>query len=376
MLSTQSSNPALVEMIREEIRSRGPQSFAWFMAQALYHPEHGYYSTDRAAIGLRGDYFTNVSVGPLFGELLAAQFAEIWERLGRVDNFLILEQGAHHGQFARDVLESARRRSPEFFSGLRYQIVEPFSALQDRQSQGLKEFGDRVLWRKSLDELEPFVGVHFSNELLDAMPVNLHGKLVGLEGDKLVFVERPGGTPMNQAMLDWIDCLSTKLERGFVIAVDYGFSRAEFREVLQVRAKHRALDSPFDEIGEADITAHVNWTDLAERAEANGLRVAGFTDQHHFLTGIVSEFGRGGSPEPPANASPARTDWGQSPLPSDSKTKRALQTLLHPEMLGRSFQVLALAKDVDLAEPLSGFKFARNSCQALGLWVCNARVST
>ena len=376
MLSTQSSNPALVEMIREEIRSRGPQSFAWFMAQALYHPEHGYYSTDRAAIGLRGDYFTNVSVGPLFGELLAAQFAEIWERLGRVDNFLILEQGAHHGQFARDVLESARRRSPEFFSGLRYQIVEPFSALQDRQSQGLKEFGDRVLWRKSLDELEPFVGVHFSNELLDAMPVNLHGKLVGLEGDKLVFVERPGGTPMNQAMLDWIDCLSTKLERGFVIAVDYGFSRAEFREVLQVRAKHRALDSPFDEIGEADITAHVNWTDLAERAQANGLRVAGFTDQHHFLTGIVSEFGRGGSPEPPADASPARTDWGQSPLPSDSKTKRALQTLLHPEMLGRSFQVLALAKDVDLAEPLSGFKFARNSCQALGLWVCNARVST
>jgi len=376
VLSTQSSNPALVEMIREEIRSRGPQSFAWFMAQALYHPEHGYYSTDRAAIGLRGDYFTNVSVGPLFGELLAAQFAEIWERLGRVDNFLILEQGAHHGQFARDVLESARRRSPEFFSGLRYQIVEPFSALQDRQSQGLKEFGDRVLWRKSLDELEPFVGVHFSNELLDAMPVNLHGKLVGLEGDKLVFVERPGGTPMNQAMLDWIDCLSTKLERGFVIAVDYGFSRAEFREVLQVRAKHRALDSPFDEIGEADITAHVNWTDLAERAQANGLRVAGFTDQHHFLTGIVSEFGRGGSPEPPANASPARTDWGQSPLPSDSKTKRALQTLLHPEMLGRSFQVLALAKDVDLAEPLSGFKFARNSCQALGLWVCNARVST
>ncbi|PYL97584.1 MAG: hypothetical protein DMF18_02135 [Verrucomicrobia bacterium] len=366
----------LFECIRAEIKKRGPQSFAWFMAQALYHPEHGYYSTDRAAIGRRGDYFTNVSVGPLFGELLAAQFAEIWKRLGRIDNFLIVEQGAHHGQFARDVLESTQWRSPEFFSALHYQIVEPFSTLRDRQSQGLKEFGDRVSWRRSLDELEPFVGIHFSNELLDAMPVNLQGKLVGLDGDKLVFVEGPGGRPMNQAMLDWIDCLSTKLERGFVIAVDYGFSRAEFREVLQVRAKHRALDSPFDEIGEADITAHVNWTDLAERAEANGLRVAGFTDQHHFLTGIISEFGRGDSPEPPANASPARTDWGQSPLPSDSKTKRALQTLLHPEMLGRSFQVLALEKDVDLAEPLSGFKFARNPCQALGLRVCNSRVST
>src|SRR2546423_5094040 len=117
MLSAQSSNKALAEIIQETIRSCGPQSFAWFMAQALYHPEHGYYSTDRAAIGRRGDYFTNVSVGPLFGELLAAQFVEIWKRLGPIDNFLIVEQRAHHGQFARAVLESTRRRSPEFFSG-------------------------------------------------------------------------------------------------------------------------------------------------------------------------------------------------------------------------------------------------------------------
>src|SRR5947207_13405356 len=337
------------------------------MQQALYHPEHGYYSAGRCAIGRRGDYFTNVSVGPVFGELLAAQFAEIWERIGKIDNFVVVEQGAHHGEFARDVLESARWRFPEFFSALRYQIVEPFAALQDRQSETLRHYRDRVLWKKSLDKLEPFIGIHFSNELLDAMPVNLRGKLVGGDGGQFVFVESATGAPANQSMLDWIDSLSTKLRRGFVIAIDYGFSRAEFREVLQVRAKHRRLDSPFREIGQADITAHVNWTDLAERAEANGLRVAGFTDQHHFLTGIISEFGRGDSPEPPANASPARTDWGQSPLPSDSKTKRALQTLLHPEMLGRSFQVLALEKDVDLAEPLSGFKFARNSCQALGL---------
>jgi SAM-dependent MidA family methyltransferase len=318
------------------------------MEQALYHPEHGYYSSDRAAIGRRGDYFTNVSVGPLFGDLLAAQFAEIWERLGKIDNFLIVEQGAHHGQFACDVLESTQRRFPEFFSTLRYLIVEPFSDLQDRQSKTLQPFGDRVLWKKSIDQLEPFVGVHFSNELLDAMPINLQGKLVGLEGDELVFVEGATGAPPNQAMLDWIDCLSTKLRRGFVIAVDYGFPRAEFREALQVRAKHRSLDSPFEEIGQADITAHVNWTDLAERAEVNELRVAGFTDQHHFITGIMAEF-------------PGLLDQ------ADAKTKRELQTLLHPEMLGRTFQVLALAKDVDLRAPLSGFQFARNPREGLGL---------
>jgi SAM-dependent MidA family methyltransferase len=173
------------------------------MEQALYYPDHGYYSSGRAAIGRRGDYFTNVSVGPLFGDLLAAQFAEIWERLGKIDNFLIVEQGAHHGQFARDVLESTHRRFPEFFSALRYQIVEPFSVLQDRQSETLQQFRDRVSWKKSLDELDAFTGIHFSNELLDAMPVNLRGKLVGLDGEKFVFVEGPTGAPLNQAITDF-----------------------------------------------------------------------------------------------------------------------------------------------------------------------------
>src|SRR5205814_5911952 len=239
---------------RAEIKMHGPQYFAWFMEQALYHPAHGYYSSGRAAIGRRGDYFTNVSVGPFFGKLLGAQFAEIWERVGKVDNFFIVEQGAHHGQFARDVLESTQRRFPEFFSALRYQIVEPFPALQDRQSKMLQPFSDRVQWRKSLDALEPFIGIHFSNELLDAMPINLRGKLVGLDRDNLVFVEGPTDAPPNQVMPDWIDGVSRKLRRGFVIVVDYGFSRAEFREVVQVRAKHRPLDSPFEVIGEANIT--------------------------------------------------------------------------------------------------------------------------
>ncbi len=329
-------NTELVDFIRDSIRARGPQPFAWFMENALYHPVHGYYSSGRAVIGRRGDYFTNVSVGPLFGRLLAAQFAEMWERLDKIDNFIIVEQGAHDGQFAHDVLEALRETSPEFFSTLRYRIIEPFRAWQDRQSQTLETFRDKVEW--NLDEL--FSGVHFSNELLDAMPINLRGKLVDLAGDQFVFVESDTDLKPNQAALDWIDNVAAKLQRGFVLTIDYGFPRAEFREMLQVRSQHRHLDSPFQEIGDADITAHINWTDIAERAEANGLCVAGFTDQHHFLTGIISQF-----PD----------------LIADEKSKRALQTLLHPEMLGRAFQVLLLNKDVDLATPLSGFKFARDT---------------
>ena len=101
----QTGNSALIELIRTEIENHGPQSFAWFMQQALYHPEHGYYSSGRCVIGRKGDYFTNVSVGPLFWQLLALQFSEIWERLCKVNDFIIVEQGAHEGQFARDVLE-------------------------------------------------------------------------------------------------------------------------------------------------------------------------------------------------------------------------------------------------------------------------------
>jgi len=158
----------------------------------------------------------------------------------------------------------------------------------------------------------------------------------------------------NEAALGWIELVAARLQRGYVITVDYGRSDAEFQGDVQIRARHRNLDSPFEQIGHADITMHVDWPSIAECAQANGLRVAGFTDQHHFLTGIMSELGRVDSPEPTA------ADWGQSPLPDSPKAKRELQTLLHPEMLGRAFQVLALSKNVDPAAPkLAGFKFAR-----------------
>jgi SAM-dependent MidA family methyltransferase len=346
-------NTTLVELIRETIRAQGPQSFAWFMQQALYHLEHGYYSSGRCAIGRKGDYFTNVSVGPLFGQLLASQFSEIWERLGKMNDFFIVEQGAHDGQFALDVLEFVQKRLPEFFDALRYRILEPFPILEEQQRRMLEAFGDKVEWRESL---EPFTGVHFSNELLDAMPVCLISggmeKLVGLDGDKFVFVERPiDKTMFNQAGLEYIDELAANLQRGYVIAIDYGFLDEEFDRNVQVRAQHRHLDSPFERIGDADITMSVHWRSIVERAQANGLHVAGFTDQHHFLTGIISQSESG--------------DSDQSLLADSRKAKRELQTLLHPEMLGRAFHVLALAKNVGPeTNPLAGFKFARQLGQS------------
>jgi SAM-dependent MidA family methyltransferase len=343
-------NTALIQLIRQTIRAQGPQSFAWFMQQALYHPEHGYYASGRCAIGRTGDYFTNVSVGPVFGHLLATQFLEIWEQLERIDDYTIVEQGAHDGQFARDVLEFVQKRAPAFFAALRYRIVEPFPCLQKRQRQTLEAFHYKVEWQEAL---QTFTGIHFSNELLDAMPVRLitHGRerLVGLDGDKFVFVERPlQKAVFNQAAIDWIDEVAANLQRGYVITIDYGGSDEESGNRVQIRSRHHNLDSPFEQIGEADITMRVDWKSIAQRAEANGLHVAGFADQHHFLSGIISGLDCG--------------DCDHFLMPLSLQAKRELQTLLHPEMLGRAFQVLALTKNVSPnAQQLAGFKFARES---------------
>src|ERR1041384_2726 len=123
-----SDQPSL--LILDLIRRDGPISFARFMEQALYHPEHGYYGSGRCAIGRRGDYFTSVSVGPLFGELMAEQFAEICEALDRPADVVIIDQAPDQGELAADVREAFRAQRPDFFAVLRYRIVEPFPILR------------------------------------------------------------------------------------------------------------------------------------------------------------------------------------------------------------------------------------------------------
>jgi SAM-dependent MidA family methyltransferase len=374
-------NTELTQIIRAEIGQRGPISFARFMELALYHPEHGYYASGRASIGRRGDFFTNASVGPLFGRLLAAQFAEIWEDLGRSHDFTIVEQGAHDGVFAADVLSALRQSSGECFAATSYIIVEPFLVWRERQQKCLRDFSGKISWLESIDQLAPFAGVHFSNELFDSLPVHLivsgavanaatdwKEKFVTAAGNNFTFMiadvsgselpfDRlgffPAGfeTEVNVAAPKLMREIASKLSRGVILTIDYGFIRAEFYSLdrsegsLQARAKQKKLSSPFDRVGLADISAHVEWTGLAEAAQSSGAKPIGFTDQHHFLTGIVSKF------FPTAEF--------------DGSEKRALQTLLHPEMLGRNFQILALGRN--FAGKLSGFQFARDPATQLGI---------
>jgi SAM-dependent MidA family methyltransferase len=360
----------VIETLRERIACDGPIRFRDFMAAVLYDPAHGYYGSGRAAIGRGGDFFTNVSVGPLFGQLLARQFAEMWTRLGQPVDFTIVEQGAHRGDFARDVFGALASFAPECLAAMRYRIVEPVPALRAAQEAAL---GANATWHATIEELPPFTGVHFSNELLDAMPVHLVTwtgaewleRYVSADDGGFRFTDGPlssealrervatippvpegYATEVNLEALAWVDAVAARLSRGWVLTIDYGFERAEFfaperrTGTLRAYSHHRVEADPLARPGALDLTAHVEFTSIIERAARAGCDLAGFTDQHHFMVGL------------------GQLHFRDDAVPEMAEL-RAYKTLMHPTMMGTSFHALCFAKGAALSPPLAGFKFAR-----------------
>ncbi|HWL51128.1 MAG TPA: SAM-dependent methyltransferase [Chthoniobacteraceae bacterium] len=374
--------------LKEEITREGAIPFRRWMERALYDPEGGYYAAGRAAIGREGDFLTSVSIGPLFGRLVAVAFRGMWEQLGRPERFAVVEQGGDGGDFAHDVLCAAEgdgsAEGRRFARALRYVLVEPLALNEIRQRERLARWSgaEGVRWVPTLEALEPWTGVHFSNELLDAMPVHRivrrEGRwrewYVGLEEGDPVWKEGPFSDPrleawlpwlpevegyeteVNLAALEWVETVAARLERGYLLAADYGFSRADFylpertRGTLTAYHRHRRSEAFLDQPGEQDLTAHVEFTSLVEKAEAAGMTLAGFTDQHHWMVDV------------------GRRLFGDAtgPLtPEEQRDRRAFVSLMHPGLMGRGFRFLALAKGAPRALP--GFAFAGEARGALGL---------
>jgi SAM-dependent MidA family methyltransferase len=357
-----------------EIAAKGPLTFARFMDLALYDPVVGYYASGRGKIGRRGDYFTNVSVGPVFGTILAGQLREMWLCLGRPSQFALVEQGANDGQLAVDIMSSM---DEETLAAIEYWIVEPFPGLRGLQEQTLKGFAPKVHWVEDLHSLPRFDGVHFSNELIDALPFHLIRSTgtdweelsVAADENRLVFdpvvpgcglADQIGALPrrikgtiveLRPAANAWIHALAGRLRRGFVLIIDYGFSRVELLSAHRTGGTfacyraHRRDSQPLKEPGEKDITAHVDFTALAESALAAGFQIQGYADQHHFLVGASQRVLR---------------NLERTPDSASQKALRSLQTLLHPESMGTQFHYLALSRGVNPEHKLSGFRFARD----------------
>jgi SAM-dependent MidA family methyltransferase len=370
----------LSALIRAEIAPAGSIPFERFMDLALYHPKFGYYRRPRQKprTGRQGDFFTSVSVGPLFGRLLARQFFEMWQKLEMPAPFWIIEQGAEDAQLACDILSWCRTEAPEFFTALRYAIIEPVPANQLLQREKIEPIGliDPVIWFPNLDNLPSFnpTGVFFSNELVDSFPVAvvIRRQEIWLErhvtlgpSGQFAWTEKPITNPqLAAAVLDlpplegytteikfraraWMRLVVGILSRGYVLTIDYGFPAssyyASFRSAgtLTAYRDHRRSDDMLRDPGAGDITAHVDFTALAHAGESAGLITLGFLDQQHLLMGIAHDE-LGGAPA-------AQTGI--------AARLRAWQTLTHPEHLGARFHALLQAKDAP--SNLAGLRHAR-----------------
>ena len=382
----------IADLFNDLIRERGPLTLAAFMDVALYDPDLGYYARTAQRSGRAGDFFTSVDIGPLFGELLETQIAEMAGILAGLKTratsdvaqdfspaFDLVEAGAGNGRLSADILRAASRRDPRFYERIRLHLTEASASAREAQRMTLAggpgdlDVNERLV--SSSQSLPPsFEGVLIANELLDALPVHqvvmraggLREVYVDACDDRLITREGPPSTPalagyldrlgvvlepgwrveINLRALDWIHDVAGRLERGFVILVDYGhearelYSPSHASGTLTTFARHTMAgpetspDTPswLAQPGERDITCHVDFTSIRAAAEAEGLTTLGFLDQTYFLLALANLSN-------PSNLSHLSD-------PSSLKNRLALKTLLMPGGLGSTHKVMIFGKGV------------------------------
>ena len=339
-------NPQLVAYLQQRILERGRIPFSEYMDAVLYHPEYGYYQQDTLRIGAAGDFYTAADLDPAMGILLAKLFGRM--SVG-IDQFCLVEIGAGNGQLARHILEA------QVFP---YSIVERSPALRRRQRENLQGFS--VQW---CDELPSEIsGCVFSNEFYDALPVRRFVRRNGKVKELFVaegFAEVEGApeTEIDLPLLgegcradvafeaiDWVRRIAGSIRSGYHLAIDYGYLREELfahsQGTLMCYRKHGATEDPYSAIGEQDITAHVNFSDLIDCGESVGLETVGYRNQMGFLLdlGVMDLM------EPLA----ARQD-----VPSIRRLQ-AMKSLILPPMMGERFKVLLQRKALESSD-LPGF---------------------
>jgi SAM-dependent MidA family methyltransferase len=365
---TRATRTPLAGLLAARIRERGPLTFAEYMRECLYHPQHGYYSRPEAR--RFADYYTSVDVHLIFGRLLARQFREMWDVLGRPEKFVLAEAGAGAGRLAKHILDFAARELPEFYRALHYIAIEQSPARRAAQAATLVAHvaAGRATSAAELPERIE-VGCIFSNELLDALPVHrvvrkggeLREIYVAFAGDELIEQLGPPSDPALESFFrmqnielreeqqaeagveacNWIETAGGRLDTGFVLTIDYGHEARELYDERHMRGtllayhQHRASEEFYAAPGEQDLTAHVSFTALDLLGNASGLERSGLVSQSHFLLalGRVNEFAD-------------LYDEGQSEA-DRVRARLLLKNLIYPEGMGETFQVFMQHKGID-----------------------------
>ena len=370
----------LAERIRAEIRWTGPMPFVRFMELALYDPDGGYYRGTEARPGRGGDFLTAPELHPIFGETLATGLHEIWERLDRLDPFVIREHGAGTGALALAILGGIT--DDDFRAAIRYEPVEVDArrVAAFRETMAAAGHGERV----SEPGAHAFDGVVLANEVMDALPVHrvrqrgaaLRELAIDLDGDNAFHeVETDPSTPDLAARLGreditlvdgqtaeiclgldaWLAAAVAPLRRGVALLIDYGGPATELYDpvrrregTLRAYLRHRVHDDPYIHVGRQDLTAHVDVTAVERAAHDVGLITIGITTQAEALMGLgIEERLRA------IQADPATT------LADYTLVRASLMRLLDPAAMGR-FRVMAFGRDWPDASgraPLGMFAF-------------------
>ncbi len=308
---------SLAERLRESIRREGSITFHDWMRAALYDSSGGYYQrSDHKRWGREGDYRTSPERSELFAATFARYFVKLAEEL---DELTIVECGAGDGSFAAGVLRTLRDQFPSRFASVRYVVYELSDDARRRAQERLSEFGERVQFCSEWGCVSVRSGIYFSNELLDAFPVHrivmddggLSELYVDVDSDgRFVWSTGTLSTPrlaefinaqsielapgqtveINLAIDDWFGAVRAKLERGYVVTVDYGAEADELYDpalrpdgTLRGFSRHGFVDNLLAEPGEHDLTSSVNWTHVRTVGEKLGLNVIDFTSQDKFL---------------------------------------------------------------------------------------------
>ncbi len=404
-------NP-LRQKIEQEIRERGPIPFSRYMELCLYDPELGYYSRNAEQFGKAGDFYTSSDVHAVFGRLLARQFDEMWRALGSPERIELAELGPGRGLFAQDVLDRSEKTFPDFFRALRYVLIERSPALRERIKETMgrhlesgkavftsevetigaegtgkgtpsracpersRRVSNQVPRKRALAPEIPII--IFANEFFDALPVEVlsaKGSLrIGARAghfietwaqpslDELEFLDRYSVHPEPEERVEaplaaqqFMDRIAASIQRGFLIAIDYGYTREEqlaghHRGTAKAIRQHSVSVNPYEAPGEQDITADVNFTALAAAAEKHGMQTHKLVTQSQFLMGI-------------GEANQFADAFEECRLPQErAKVALQLKHLVTPAGMGESFHVLVASKGIaqERIESLSGLNFGRN----------------
>lgn len=354
------------EQLRRRIAAQGPLPWPQVMAAALYEPGLGYYSRAVRRVGRAGDFYTSVSVGGLYGRLLAELATGIWEAAGRPADFIIAEQAAHDGQLAADIW--AALQDHPLGQVVTWCVIEPQTVYREAQQARLSPLmGTRIRWLADVGALAG-TGLLVCNELLDALPVNRvtlsetgwRDLLVDVGPEGFVWTTAPSLDPeLNRlpegvppgyttethgAIAAWAEQLAASAWQGAVLIADYGYDQQDYYRpersdgTLRRYTQHGTDGKVLEDLGECDLTAHIEFDRLREVLERGRFQVQADLPQGRFLTLV----GLPWLERLNERASPAE-------LPG---ILRQFHSLTHPGHMGAAFRMMLLGRGLT-----NGYRF-------------------